>query len=97
MSFNINMTNSNFQNGNNNTFKQSNVGNLENINWDKIEKELDKITGLNQSDELVKAAKIKSPSLFKANLKQYISDYGINVLSDLSTAAILEILKLFLH
>ena len=91
MTFNFNMNNSNFQHGNNNTFISSNK-----INWKNIEHDYLKIKEIEKAPELVEAIKQQSVSSFKEKIKEHISNYGINVLSNLSTTAILEILSMFL-
>lgn len=94
MTFNINMNNSNFQNGNNNTIIDS--SNSNEVNWENIERDYSKIKEIEKTPELVDAIKQQSVSSFKEKIKDHISNYGINVLSNLSTTAILEILNMFL-
>lgn len=91
MTFNFNMNNSNFQHGNNNTFINSNK-----INWKNIKHDYLKIKEIEKAPELVEAIKQQSVSSFKEKIKEHIANYGINVLSNLSTTAILEILSMFL-
>lgn len=94
MTFNFNMNNSNFQHGNNNTFINSNNSNK--INWKNIKHDYLKIKEIEKAPELVEAIKKQSVLSFKEKIKEHIANYGINVLSNLSTTAILEILSMFL-
>ncbi len=89
------LENSNIQCGNNNIFQQE-INITENINWDILNQEYPKITGIEKNIKLKEAVQNKSVSSFKNLLKKHISNYSINVLSDLSSAAVIEILKMFL-
>lgn len=89
------MENSNIQCGNNNIFQQE-INNPENINWDLLNQEYLKITGIEKNLKLQGAIQNQSVSSFKDVLKKHIGNYSINVLSDLSSAAVIEILKMFL-
>ena len=91
----IDMKNSNIQYGNNNIFQQE-INTTENINWNILGQEYSKIIGIEKNPKLKEAIQNKSASSFKNLLKKHIGNYSINVLSDLSSTAIIEILKIFI-
>ena len=91
----IDMKNSNIQYGNNNIFQQE-INTTENINWNILGQEYSKIIGIEKNPKLKEAIQNKSASSFKNLLKKHIGNYSINVLSDLSSTAIIEILKMFI-
>lgn len=95
INFNGAMTVENLQTGDNNV-QQNKHDETINIDWDLIKREFEKINNNSDDVELKSAIYKKNSNSFKAWIKKYIGSYGTNILSDLSSSAIIEILKVFL-